>query len=260
MPGRRLSLAIRYEVLNDMNIKPIRRVNVSDQVFEQMKSLILSGEWEPGIHLPSENNLANLFGVSRITIRQGIHRLVALGLAETRPGEGTFIRTLSPGQSISGLVPAAYLGDDNMLSVMEFRKAIEGFTAEMAAQKADADDIAQLKMILAEMEQKKGDVAGFSEADYSFHHELAVISRNPLILESYNLIGDVLRSAFKSIVEKRGHSQGLHYHRAILDSIIAKDSEKCRALMTQHIDNTYADMVSQRGADDDGDAALPTED
>ncbi len=245
MPGRRRALAVRHKVLS-MNIKPIRRVNVSDQVFEQMKSLILTGEWAPGIRLPSENNLAELFGVSRITIRQGIHRLVALGLAETLSGEGTFIRTLSPGQSISSLVPAAYLSDDNMRSVMEFRKAIEVYTAELAAKKADADDIARLEAIFAEMEKKKGDVAAFSEADYNFHHELAVISKNSLILESYNLIGDVLRSAFKSIVEKRGHSQGLHYHRAILDKIIAKDTDGCRVLMTQHIDNTYADMLSHR--------------
>lgn len=232
-----------------MNIKPIQRVNVSDQVFEQMKSLILSGEWEPGTRLPSENNLAHLFGVSRITVRQGIHRLVALGLAETHPGEGTYIRVLSPGQSISGLVPAAYLGEDNMLSVLEFRKAIEGYTAELAAKKADENDIARLEMFFAEMEQEKGHYDSFSEADYNFHRELAVISRNTLILESYNLIGDVLRSAFLSIAEKRGHTQGLYYHRAILDKIIAKEAEECRILMTQHIDSTYADMISRETGD-----------
>ena len=231
-----------------MNIKPIRRVNVSDQVFEQMKSLVINGEWTPGIRLPSENNLAGLFGVSRITIRQGIHRLVALGLAETRPGEGTYIRVLSPGQSITNLVPAAYLSDDSMLSVLEFRMAIEGYTAELAARKADAENIAQLEMIFAEMEQKKGDVEGFSEEDYNFHHELAVISRNPLILESYNLIGDLFRSALKSTFKKRGHSQGLYYHRAILDRIIAKDAEGCRVMMTQHIENTYADMAPGKAA------------
>ncbi len=227
-----------------MNINPIKRVNLSDHVFEEMKNLILTGEWVPGLHLPSESTLAGLFGVSRVTVRQCIHRMVALGLAETRSGEGTFIRTLSPGQSISGLVPVAYLSDDNMLSVLEFRKAIEGYTAELAAKKADADDIAKLSMILADMEHKKHDVEKFSEADYNFHHELAVICRNPLILESYNLISDMLRSAMKSIVAKRGHTQGLYYHRALLERIIAKDAEGCRVLMSQHIDDTYDDMVS----------------
>jgi GntR family transcriptional repressor for pyruvate dehydrogenase complex len=229
-----------------MAIQPIRRVNVSDQVFEQMKRLILAREWEPDARLPSESNLAVLFGVSRVTIRQGIHRLVALGLAETRPGEGTYIRALSPGQLIVNLAPAAYLSDDHMLSVLEFRKAIEGYTAELAAQKADAGDIARLENIYTEMEQTKGCVEIFSEADYRFHHELAVISRNPLILESYNLIGDLFRSALKSIVEKRGHSQGLYSHRLILDCIRTRDTEGCRIRMTEHIDNTYSDMLSRK--------------
>jgi len=228
-----------------MGIKPIRRVNVSDQVFEQMKTLIFSGEWEPGKKLPSEQKIAYLFGVSRITVRQGIHRLVALGLARTQPGEGTFINTISPGQSIANLVPIAYLSDDKMISVLEFRMAIEGYTAELAAKKANAKDIAKLELILTEMEKEKSVVEKFSEADYHFHHELAVISRNPLILESYNLISDLFRSTMKVIIEKRGHSMGLYYHRLILDSIREKDAEKSRILMTQHISNTYSDMVSR---------------
>lgn len=245
--------------IDAMKIKPIRRVNVSDQVFEQMKSLILSGEWEAGVRLPSENNLATLFSVSRITIRQAIQRLVALGLAETHPGEGTYIRTLSSNQSIVGLAPAAYLGDDNMRSVLEFRKAIEVYTAELAAQKADSDDIAKLESILDEMEQEKGDLERFSEIDYSFHYELAVISRNPLIVGSYDLIRDVLRSTFKEIVQKRGRSQGIYYHREILDSIIDKDAERCRVLMTQHIDDTYDDMLSQKKLTDKEDDSAPAE-
>jgi len=240
-------LAVRHQVLKSMDIKPIRRVNVSDQVFEQMKSLILSGNWLPGTRLPSENNLADLFGVSRITIRQGIHRLAALGLAETRSGEGTYICTLSDRQSISSLVPIAYLNDDNMLSVLEFRKAIEGYTAELAAKKSNADDIAKLEIIYEEMERNKDDLNEYSEADYCFHYELAVISRNSLIIECYNLIGDIFRTAMKYIVKKRGHSQGLYYHRLIIDKISAKDAEGCRLIMTRHIDDTYADMVSHMG-------------
>jgi len=240
-------LAVRHQVLNSVSIKPIRRLNVSDQVFDQMKSLILSGNWVSGTRLPSENNLASLFGVSRITIRQGIHRLVALGLAQTQPGEGTYICTLSHRQSISSLVPIAYLNDDNMLSVLEFRKAIESYTAELAAKKADADDIEKLEMTFTEMELNKGSLEEYSEADYCFHYELAVISRNSLIVECYNLIEDLLRTAMRNIVEKRGHSQGLYYHRLIIDKIISKDTEGCRLLMTRHIDDTYADMITRMG-------------
>ena len=241
-------MAVRHQILDSIDIKPIRRMNVSDQVFDQMKSLILSGNWVPGMRLPSENNLANLFGVSRITVRQGIHRLAALGLAKTHSGEGTYICTLSDRQSISSLVPIAYLSDDNMLSVLEFRKAIEGYTAELAAKKSNADDIRKLELIFEEMDRNKDDLEEYSQADYCFHYELAVISRNSLIIECYNLIGDVFRTAMKNIVQKRGHSQGLYYHRLIIDKITAKDAEGCRLTMTQHIDDTYTDMVSYMGS------------
>jgi GntR family transcriptional repressor for pyruvate dehydrogenase complex len=227
-----------------MTIKPIRRVNVSEQVAEQMKELVLSGKWAPGEHLPSEGSLAEMFQVSRVTIRQGIHQLVALGLARTVPGEGTFICTLSPGQSISNLIPAAYLSEDSLLHVLQFRKAIESFTAELASQQANQSDIDELEAILDEMEQTKEDLAEFSEADFRFHYKLAAVSRNPLIIESYNLTRELFRTTHHTIVEKRGNTGGLYYHRAILDSIIAKDSERCRSTMAAHIDSTYNAMVA----------------
>jgi len=142
-------------------------------------------------------------------------------------------------------VSVAYLSDDDMFSVLEFRKAIEGYTAELAAKKANAGDITNMEKIYAKMEQMKGDVERFSQADYEFHYELAVISRNSLIIECYNLIGDLFRTAMKHIVEERGHSQGLYYHRLIIDRITAKDTDGCRILMTEHIDNTYSDMLSR---------------
>ena len=226
-----------------MTVTPIKRTSVSEQVFEQMKSLILSGTWASGDRLPSEKNLADLFGVSRITVRHGIHRLVALGLAETHAGDGTYIMALSPGNHISNLIPTAYLSEDNMRSILEFRMAIEGYTAELAVRKADDNDIKRLELIIAEMEQKKEDIENFSEADFMFHYELAVISRNPLIIESYNLVRDLFRSSMRGIVEKRGSSHGLYSHRAIYSCIVSKDARGCRLAMMQHIETTYSDMM-----------------
>ena len=56
-----------------MSIEKVERVNVGDQVFEQMKRLILSGEWKSGERIPGENELVRLFGVSRVSVR-GDHR------------------------------------------------------------------------------------------------------------------------------------------------------------------------------------------
>jgi GntR family transcriptional repressor for pyruvate dehydrogenase complex len=96
------------------------------------------------------------------------------------------------------------------------------------------------------MEQTRNSIDDFAKADFHFHHELAVISRNTLILGCYNLIGDLMRSAFKDIVRVRGPSQGLYFHTAILERICEHDATGCRELMTEHIDDTYNELVSRK--------------
>ena len=61
-----------------MGIKPIKRVNVGEQVLLQLKKMLIDGEWAPGSKIPSENELAELFEVSRITVRQALQKLNAL--------------------------------------------------------------------------------------------------------------------------------------------------------------------------------------
>ena len=81
-----------------MGIVPIKKVNVGQMVFDQMQELLIRGEWKPGDRLPSENELAEMFNVSRITIRQALQKLSVLGLVETRFGEGSVVKTFDVGE------------------------------------------------------------------------------------------------------------------------------------------------------------------
>jgi GntR family transcriptional repressor for pyruvate dehydrogenase complex len=78
-----------------MEIEKIKRVNIGDQVYEKLQKMIFDGNWKSGDKLPSENVLAESFGVSRMTIRQELQKLVAIGLVETRIGEGSYVKELS---------------------------------------------------------------------------------------------------------------------------------------------------------------------
>lgn len=226
-----------------MAIHPIKRVNISEQVFVQLKDQILRGEWKQGDRLPSENELAAALGVSRVTVRQAIQRLTALGLVETKLGEGSFIRTLTPGTYMNHMIPMAYLNDNSMLEVLEFRRAIESTTAELAAQKADEQDIRTLEDILQKMRADKDDMRKFSRADFEFHLELAKMTKNSLIIETYNILSDLLKTALERIVSRRGNSQGLYYHDLLLQAVKEHDSEKCRRIMTEHLNDTYDSMM-----------------
>ena len=72
-------------------IKTINRQSASDQVYRQMKHLIDTRAWPPGYKIPSENELAKQFGVSRMTIRAATQRLKAFGLLSIRSGSGSYV-------------------------------------------------------------------------------------------------------------------------------------------------------------------------
>ena len=71
-----------------MALKPIKRVNIAEQVFEQLREQILHGTWKEGEKLPSEQELTETLGVSRSSVRQAIRTLADYGLVETRNGTG----------------------------------------------------------------------------------------------------------------------------------------------------------------------------
>jgi GntR family transcriptional repressor for pyruvate dehydrogenase complex len=76
---------------------PSRRPRVADDAFEHLAREILAGTFAPGSALPSERDLADRLGVSRVLVRQAIHRLADLGLLEVRQGAST--RVGDPAQS-----------------------------------------------------------------------------------------------------------------------------------------------------------------
>jgi len=75
-----------------MALQPVTRRSVPEEVFEQVAADVLSGEMQPGEALPSERRLADVLGVSRPAVREGLKRLSAAGLVEVRQGGVTTVR------------------------------------------------------------------------------------------------------------------------------------------------------------------------
>lgn len=78
----------RLPVEDNMRIK---KVSASEQVCEAIQEQISGGVWRVGDKLPSESELAQKFGVNRLTVRMALQKLNALGIVETRTGSGTFV-------------------------------------------------------------------------------------------------------------------------------------------------------------------------
>lgn len=224
-----------------MPIKPIRKNSISVEILEQIKENIRQGEWKPGEKIPSENELKDMFGVSRNSVRTALHQLIALGILESRHGEGTFVTELSPGIYMNALIPALTLDNDGLLEMLEFRKVIEVESVKLAALRATAEDIEELENMLDRMNyltDTRYDTHRFAEEDSRFHGILVRCARNSVLLKVYMIIKELLLSNQVEIQKLIGPALAFKFHPLILDAIKRRDPVAASKLMDEHIQVT----------------------
>ena len=220
-----------------MEIRPIERTNVGEQVFDQLKQLLIEGTWTPGQRLPSENELANMLHVSRVTVRQALQKLSALDLIETRLGEGSFVKKIDVGSNMNALIPVMYMGEQSLQQVFEFRQIIDVECARLAARRATLDDIDELVRIHRRYVDcyEKQDAAGFGKTDLDFHFQIAQMTRNSLIIKTNSILREVLEHTMQQVIDKMGYKNGIYYHAQLIDAIAAHDEQTAVDLMREHI-------------------------
>jgi DNA-binding FadR family transcriptional regulator len=228
-------------------LKPIKKESVRGQVFWQLRNQILRRTWPPGSKLPSEKELSQTMGVSRVSIREGIQHLVSLGVLETRHGEGTFVRELGSQVHLNALIPLLVLDDIDILQVLEYRRIVEKGAAALAAERATDQDLVEMEAVYDQMVALRDNVAEFSRADLEFHLVLAKATYNPVIIKVNNVLRSILEVSMESIVSSLGMEDGLHYHRLIIDAILARDAQAAESIMQEHVDRTIVRLKAEAG-------------
>lgn len=223
-----------------MSIKAIEKKRVSDEVFEQMKDHIVSGEWAPGSKIPGELELVDLFEVSRVSVREAIHRLVGMGVLIIRRGEGTFVSEIIPSDYFDTLLPILTIERPNVLEMLEFRNIIEVESARLVSKRADEHDIERMSNIIRKMEDSQGDKQLFSTQDLNFHYAMAIATHNNVIIKVNAILSDMLKKSMEEIVGLTGYEGGIYYHKKILEAIKNKDEKLSAELMKEHIDSTMS--------------------
>lgn len=227
-------------------LHPLKKTRVRMQVFEQMKNQILQGVWKPGDKIPSENELSKLMGVSRISVREALQQLVALGLLETKHGEGTFVKKLAADLYVSSLIPMMFLSKNDIIDVLEYRRIMETGAVGLAVERSDANDIAELRELLRGMRESKDDLEKFAVYDLGFHLTLARMTRNPIIIKINHIIKDILSSCMMGTLSPPGAESGLDYHTRILEAIERRDKEQAQGLMEELIDDVIRCVLDQK--------------
>lgn len=221
-----------------MPISRVQRVKVSDAVYDQMLEMIRSGAWKTGEKIPSEPELTQRFGVSRVTVREAVQKLVSLSLVESRQGEGTFVCDAKSATFLSAFIPFAMLGGSDIEHILEYRKIMEGGCAELAAQHADAEDIRAMEENLAAMCRHVTDLENNILRDMEFHVLVAKATKNPVVLKAYEIFKDAWLRSLQDIVKTMGSEMAVHYHGEILEAIRRHDPQAAHAAMDEHIVST----------------------
>lgn len=215
-----------------------RKQKISSQVYEQLLAQIKSNAWEEGAKLPSEHELQQQFGVSRISIREAMQRLKTLGVVETRQGEGSFIRKVTSDNYRDMMVPMFMIDKNSLQEILEYRMVMEVGSTEIAATRITQEECEALEEIVVRMEQNTTDIKRFAYDDNLFHMGIAKATKNTMLINVVLFMQDLLSRSMESIVTHLGMHDGRYYHRVILEALKVHDKEEAVRLMRKHVATT----------------------
>jgi GntR family transcriptional regulator, transcriptional repressor for pyruvate dehydrogenase complex len=241
-----------------MMFKPIKPKLISDQVFEQLRDLIYRGYLKPGDRMMTERELAQELGVSRPTVRDALHKLVAMDLVEHRQGQGTFVSSPAAKKDKNPLAAVMESQNATLEDLLEVRLGLETQAAALAAQRATTEDIQELDKCLQEMVAEITEGRLGIDADVSFHMAIAFATKNSVHVNMMRSFYDLLFFGIKENLHQlyenaENLKKVIEQHHAIVDGIRRHDPEAAYTGMKRHI-NFVLDYMRARRASD---AAVP---
>lgn len=216
---------------------PIRQVRASGEIVSQIERAIFDGELKTGDRLESERELAERFGVSRITVRDALRVLEARGLVHVKVGAsgGAFVSDTNVDQVAESISTMILLRRMTLSGVAEARTVVETATCELAAERAD---VAAIERIEREVERGRSVVreqAPHTEASMDFHVAVADASKNELLAATVAAYRDLLVQTLHDMRDVRSAKTTQRAHEEILDAIRTHDPEAARSLMLEHL-------------------------
>jgi DNA-binding GntR family transcriptional regulator len=199
---------------------------IFDEVYDRLRSAIVAGHFTPGERFV-ERTLEARLGVSRTPIREAIKRLEQEGLVVCLPHRGCFVRSPT---------------FDEARQVYELRRVVEGFSGELAAQRATEADVARIRAVvrLGRTALEKGDRESMLLRNDEFHQLQARAAGNIFLEQQLRLLWaymDLLRGRSWIATDRAPDTQ--QEHEAIVDALAARDAARARLLNEAHVDKAW---------------------
>ena len=229
---------------------PVRRSR-AEELADDLLSDVLAGVYPPGSVLPREADLAQSSGLSRLTVREAVKVLQAMGVLRVEQGRGTFVTDTQDWSVLDPrlLMARSARGQDRMLLPLKFieaRRLVEVGVAEIAASRRTEVHLEELAVALGAMgtASRAKDVEAFVDADIRFHQIVLEAADNAFIAALFEPLSQILQlTRLQTSAHAPVRAHAITHHRKILLALSAADAHASRTAMHDHIVQTENDMI-----------------
>ncbi|CAA9474720.1 MAG: Transcriptional regulator, GntR family [uncultured Solirubrobacteraceae bacterium] len=243
--------AIRV-LANEHTFEPVATPRIADIIAERLARAIREGVLQPGDRLPTEQQLAREFGVGRTSVREGLQKLRAYGLVESRKGLGAFVTAPSFEDPLADFARWAARDPAGIEKLLEARVALETVAAGLAAARASEQDLALLeeRHLAHEKATEARDVAHMVGTDEAFHEQIFAAAGNQIVSRLYELLTPELTDfRRKTLALPWAATRSAHGHAAIVDGIRRHDPPAARHAMADHLLVLYEEVHESVGSE-----------
>lgn len=211
------------------------------QIMAQIKAAITHGEFRVGEPIPSEREMANLFDVSRVPVREALKTLEFIGLVERMPGKGMVVHSFSMNDLLESFNFIMVDPEATLVELFEVREALEGLAAKLAAQRRTPDDIRNMERALIQMEVEIRMGFAVDNTSTNFHTAMALATHNEVFVKMYNYLHELLAFSRKRTLDDQArHETVLGFHQGIFELVKVGDAVGATQAMSEHMKDALA--------------------
>lgn len=225
-----------------MAYQKLSSTRLAEQVSRQLKESIFQGQYSPGQRIPSEHELVDIFGVSRVIVREAIRDLERSGLIEVKRGPkgGAIVQPVRHNAVTSVMRDVLSLGHARVAEIMEVRLHVEPIVAGLAAERATDEDLQRLYDHLQAKPEESGDK--LVSWNVNFHRLVARASHNLMYNILVNILMDFTEELVLSLKPPNRIVHDATSHPAIYEKMAHRDAVGVSRVFRQHLEDIVPAM------------------
>lgn len=227
----------------------LKNVSLSDQIAQSIVDYIVDHDLRVGDPIPTEKEIAKVYGIGKTSVREGVAKLKSLGILEGQQGGRVVLREigvdtlLKPGIHVN-LFKLVHMSHQEVLDLIDLRRIIETAALTRALCQSSNRIFGKLKPLYDQMAKSMHDFERFISFDVAFHKAIIEASGNSMLSILFEILTDLYQCQLHETASLGDSLEpALIAHQTILDAIRIGKFEKATELLDEHLKQTELQVL-----------------